>query len=99
MTPPPPPPPPHPSPAGPADLLPDRLRAALAIRDPKAVEHVGDTLVVRVDFIDRRYRDAIKAGADPVEPPRDEVGLGAWRRVARLTHPDAALPLTLWSDR
>ena len=79
-------------------LLSPRLFAALAPR-PGGVEDDGDTVVVEVDFVDRRYRDAIKAGAAAVEPPRDEAGMGVWRRVARL-HDDAAdRPVTIWSAR
>ena len=62
-------------------------------------EDAGDTIIVRVDSVERRYRDAIKAGAEPIEPPRDEVGLGAWRRVARLTDTLTGKGVTIWSDR
>ncbi len=80
--------------------LSDRLRTALRVTDAGAIEDTGLALVVRVDSVERRYRDAIKAGATPVEGPRDEVGLGAWRRVARLV--DAGgdhREITIWSDR
>ncbi len=63
------------------------------------VEDQGDTVIVRVDSVERRYRDAIKAGGVGVEPPRDEVGLGAWRRVARLTDGLTGRSVTVWSDR
>lgn len=63
------------------------------------VEEQDETVVVQVDSVERRYRDAIKAGGVPVEPPRDEVGLGAWRRVARLTDGLTGKPVTIWSDR
>lgn len=79
--------------------LSERLRLALRVRDEGSVEDVGDAVVVRVDSVERRYRDAIKAGARPVEPPRDEVGLGAWRRVARLVDEGTGRSVTIWSDR
>ncbi len=78
--------------------LPERIAAALRVADaPERVEDLGEAIVVQVDSVERRYRDAIKAGATPVEPPRDEVGLGAWRRVARLE--TDGLSLTIWSSR
>ena len=75
----------------------DRLRAALRLAaDAEIVDH-GDTVTVKVDSVERRYRDAIKAGGVPVEAPRDEVGLGAWRRIARVR--DGETVVTMWSDR
>ena len=79
--------------------LSDRLRAALRLAPDAEVEDHADTLVCRVDSVERRYRDAIKAGATPVEPPRDEVGLGAWRRVARLVDTPTGRAVAIWSDR
>lgn len=76
-----------------------RLMSALRVRAEGDVEDVGDAVVVKVDSVERRYRDAIKAGARPVEPPRDEVGLGAWRRVARLVDGESGRAVTIWSDR
>jgi hypothetical protein len=79
--------------------LTDRLRAALRLADDAEVlDHEG-TLTVRVDWVERRYRDAIKSGAVPVEAPRDEVGLGAWRRIARVRDGAAGPVVTMWSDR
>ncbi len=81
-------------------LLDPRLVAALGV-DP-AGDAIVDELacvVVRVDLVERRYRDAIKAGAEPIEAPRDEVGLGAWRRVARLRDRATDREITIWSDR
>ena len=80
-------------------VLSERLRSALRLLDEGSVEDVGDAVVVKVDSVERRYRDAIKAGALPVEPPRDEVGLGAWRRVARLVDEETGRAVTIWSDR
>jgi hypothetical protein len=80
------------------NLLSPRLFRALAPR-PGAVEDDGDTVVLEVDSVDRRYRDAIKAGAAPVEPPRDEAGMGVWRRVARLHDTPTDRPVTIWSTR
>lgn len=82
-------------------VLSERLMAALAAREGSAVDD-GDTVVVEVDWVDRRYRDAIKSGAEALEGPRDEAGMGVWRRVARLR--DAAAgeggrPVTIWSSR
>lgn len=74
-----------------------RLIAALRVRDEAAVEDDGETVVVRVDSVERRYRDAIKAGARGIEAPRDEVGLGAWRRVARLEDTGTGRSVTIWS--
>ncbi|GAB4546056.1 MAG: hypothetical protein Tsb0013_04480 [Phycisphaerales bacterium] len=65
----------------------------------ETTEDQGGTIVVKVDSVERRYRDALKAGATGVEPPRDEVGLGAWRRVARLVDTLTGFPVTIWSDR
>lgn len=86
---------------GPDAVLTDRLRAALRLPDDAdtlaaRVEAVDESLVVRVDSVDRRYRDAIKAGARPVEPPRDDIGLGACRRLARLADVGGT-PVTIWS--
>lgn len=79
--------------------LTDRLRAALRLAgDAEILDHDG-TLTVKVDSVERRYRDAIKAGATPVEAPRDEVGLGAWRRIGRLRDGAAGPVVTIWSDR
>jgi len=74
-----------------------RLAAALRVRDAGAIEDDGETVVVRVDSVERRYRDALKAGAEGVEGPRDEVGLGAWRRVARLVDAETGRSVTIWS--
>lgn len=81
-----------------SSLLSPRLFAALSPK-PSGVEDDGDTVVVEVDWVDRRYRDAIKAGAEPVESPRDEAGMGVWRRVARLHDPRVDRPVTIWSSR
>jgi len=79
--------------------LTDRLRAALRLAgDAEILDHDG-TLTVKVDSVERRYRDAIKAGATPVEAPRDEVGLGAWRRIGRLRDGAEGPVVTIWSDR
>lgn len=79
-------------------LLDRRLVAALKPVNGSVVDD-GDTVVVQVDFVDRRYRDAIKAGAKPVEPPRDECGMGVWRRIARLHDAVTDRPVTIWSSR
>ena len=76
----------------------ERLTAALRPVGGGVVDD-GDTVVVQVDFVDRRYRDAIKAGAEPIEPPRDECGMGVWRRVARLHDGTKDRPVTIWSSR
>jgi len=81
----------------PPPVISDRLRAALRLAaDAEVLDH-EDTVTVRVDSVERRYRDAIKAGAAPIEAPRDEVGLGAWRRIARVR--DGEVVVTIWSDR
>jgi len=80
------------------NTLSERLIAALKPLSGSVVDD-GDTVVVQVDFVDRRYRDAIKAGAEPVEPPRDECGMGVWRRIARLHDLDTDRPVTIWSSR
>lgn len=79
-------------------VLSERLVAALKPMNGSVVDD-GDTVVVQVDFVDRRYRDAIKAGAEPVEPPRDECGMGVWRRIARLHDGATDRPVTIWSSR
>jgi hypothetical protein len=79
-------------------MLSDRLVAALKPVNGSMVDD-GDTIVVQVDFVDRRYRDAIKAGAEPVESPRDECGMGVWRRIARLHDEQTDRPVTIWSSR
>jgi len=79
-------------------LLSERLTAALRPIEGGVVDD-GDTVVVQVDFVDRRYRDAIKAGAEPLEAPRDECGMGVWRRVARLHDRATDRPVTIWSSR
>ena len=79
-------------------VLSERLMAALKPLNGSVVDD-GDTVVVQVDFVDRRYRDAIKAGAEPVEAPRDECGMGVWRRIARLHDEATDRPVTIWSSR
>ncbi len=79
-------------------VLSTRLVDALKPLNGSVVDD-GDTVVVQVDFVDRRYRDAIKAGAEPVEPPRDECGMGVWRRIARLHDLAMDRPVTIWSSR
>lgn len=80
------------------NLLSPALFAALA-PTPGGVEDDGDTVVIEVDNVDRRYRDAIKAGGEPIEPPRDEAGMGVWRRIARLHDAGTDRPITIWSTR
>ncbi len=77
-------------------MLSDRLRAVLNPR-PDAVERLDGLLVIRVDAVDRRYRDAIKAGMEPLSPPADEVGMGASRRVARVRDNTTGGMIVLWS--
>lgn len=79
-------------------ILTPRLFAALRPM-PGGIEDDGDTIVVEVDSVDRRYRDAIKAGARGVESPRDDAGMGVWRRVARLHDGGSDRPVTIWSAR
>lgn len=75
-----------------------RLLEALRVRDEDAVEDDGNTVVVRVDSVERRYRDAIKAGAEGLQPPRYEVGLGVSRRLARLIDRETGRSVTIWSN-
>lgn len=56
-----------------------RLLAALGARTP--LTDSSGRVAIDVDDADKRYRDAIKAGAEPVAPPVTEAD-GA--RVARL---------------
>ncbi len=51
-------------------MISERLRAALGAT--AIVECEGEDVVVRVDDVDRRYRDAIKSGARPLASPTDE---------------------------
>ena len=60
-------------------MISDRLKAALG---GVVVGEVDGVVRVRVDDVDRRYRDAIKAGAVPLESGRDGARGGV--RVARL---------------
>jgi hypothetical protein len=60
-------------------LISDRLNAALGGVIVGAIE---GGVRVRVDDVDRRYRDAIKAGATPVGAPRAGARVG--ERVAML---------------
>lgn len=76
--------------------LSDRLRAVLNPR-PDAIERLDGLLVIRVDAVDKRYRDAIKAGMEPLSPPTDEVGMGASRRVARVRDNTTGGMIVLWS--
>lgn len=78
-------------------LLSDRLRAVLAHPSDDAIELIDALAVVRVDDVDRRYRDAIKAGMEPLSPPADEVGMGASRRVARIRDTGTARMIVIWS--
>jgi len=59
-----------------------RLASALGVGDRTRGEEV------RVDDVDRRYRDAIKAGATPVEPPFTD---GLTRRAALRDTPSGSL--------
>lgn len=77
-------------------VLSDRLRAVLNPK-PDAIEQLDGLLIVRVDAVDRRYRDAIKAGMEPLSPPADEVGMGASRRVARVRDNTTGGMIVLWS--
>ena len=74
-----------------------RIEAALKPLAPVAVD--ADMATVRVDWVDRRFRDALKAGAEPIAAPHDQVGMGAWRRAARLRDTDAGLEVLIWSSR
>ena len=57
----------------------------------------GGRMVSRVDPVDRRYRDAIKAGLEPMSPPEDEGGMGACRRVARVRDMSTGRMIVIWS--
>lgn len=53
-----------------------RVLAALHAGGPIELRAVAPTapdgaVLIEVDDVDRRYRDAIKAGAEPIEPPSD----------------------------
>ncbi len=76
--------------------LPERVRAVLNPREG-AVEQLDGLLVVRVDSVDCRYRDAIKAGLEPMSAPADEVGMGACRRVARIRDLTTGRMIVIWS--
>lgn len=76
--------------------LPDRVRAVLNPRED-AIEQIDGLLVVRVDSVDRRYRDAIKAGLEPLSAPTDEIGMGACRRVARVRDLSTGRMIVIWS--
>ncbi len=65
----------------------ERLARALG------VESIGDGPVI-VDDVDRRFRDAIKAGARGVEPPADD---GQGGRVARLADPGSGREIEIRS--
>ena len=54
-------------------MISPRLRAALGTNAPLAREEEG--VAVRVDDVDRRYRDAIKSGATPLAPPAETGGI------------------------
>lgn len=64
-----------------------RLAAALGV-EPSAP---GDA---RVDDVDRRFRDAIKAGATPISPPSD----GPGGRYATLEDPETGARVRIVSD-
>ncbi|MCA9293580.1 MAG: hypothetical protein KDA20_07185 [Phycisphaerales bacterium] len=75
-------------------------RIESALRPKSSIDLDDDALtVVEVDWVDRRYRDALKAGALPIAAPHDDVGMGAWRRAARLHDPDARCDILIWSSR
>ncbi|MCA9281178.1 MAG: hypothetical protein H6812_01515 [Phycisphaeraceae bacterium] len=76
--------------------LSERVRAVLSPREG-GIEMVDGLVVVRVDSVDRRYRDAIKAGLEPMSPPEDEVGMGACRRVARVRDMSTGRMIVIWS--
>ncbi len=78
------------------NILSDRLRAVLDPRDD-AIEQIDGLLVSKVDEVDRRYRDAVKAGMEPLSPPTDEVGMGASRRVARVRDNPTGRMIVIWS--
>jgi len=58
------------------------------------VEKIDIDGPVRVDDVDRRYRDAIKAGARGVHPPMDDPD-GA--RVARIALPEGGREIEIRS--
>lgn len=71
-------------------MLSARLAAALGV-GPGAIEATGQgPLSVRVDDADRRYRDAIKAGAEGVSPPKNEAGEGDGPRARAAVLKDRA---------
>ncbi len=74
-----------------------RIAAALHPRGPLELDE--ERVTVEVDSVERRYRDAIKAGAHPIAAPHDHVGMGAWRRVARLHDPLVNRTILIWSSR
>lgn len=76
--------------------LSDRAKAVLNPA-PDAIELIDALVIVRVDSVDRRYRDAIKAGLEPMSPPADEIGMGACRRVARVRDLSTGRMIVIWS--
>lgn len=73
-------------------MISDRLRAALGAG--AIIESDGDDAMVRVDDVDRRYRDAIKSGARPLTSPTDEGS----RRVGVLRdRSENGLLVRIWS--
>lgn len=76
--------------------LSDRAMAVLNPA-PDAIELIDALVIVRVDSVDRRYRDAIKAGLEPMSPPADEIGMGACRRVARVRDLSTGRMIVIWS--
>ena len=51
-------------------MITDRLRRVLNASDLR--EGPDGAIEARVDDVDRRYRDAIKSGATPLQPARTE---------------------------
>jgi len=69
-------------------ILSQRIAQALGVQEIKDPDRVV------VDDVDRRYRDAIKAGAKPLEPPSEGVN----GRVAILENPQSGVQIRLVSD-
>jgi hypothetical protein len=75
-----------------APALSPRILAALGVARCDTSTDPGQP-TASVDNTDRRFRDAIKAGALPVSPP---ISVGA-HRTARLTDPTTGTTITIRS--
>lgn len=80
------------------NALSPRLLAALGVASRDLLRRPDGTVLAQVDDVDRRFRDAIKAGARGVHPPLEDPHLGRCAEVLDESGP-APVRVVLLADR